>query len=135
MLSHQSDRIRAHTEGRNVLRSGWLNKVQVRWLGLAIKWGFGPTLCVGGSGAMPESGEKAYACAFIHMLNPVGFWTRTPPFGTYRGIPRVSFWELRTGEHNHSFLTFGTSQRPLLQVQMYLFLSSKSGLLLCSLDS
>lgn len=94
------------------------------------------TLCewvVGG--CAPVSGETAHACAYIHMINRVGFLTLTPPFGTCRGIPSFSFWELGTGEHNHSFLTSRTSQRPLLQVQIHLFLvaTARSGLLLCSL--
>lgn len=91
-----------------------------------------------GGGCTPVSGEKAYACAYTHMLNPVPFLTWTPRFGTCGGIPSVPFWELGTGERTHSCLTFGTSQRPLLQLHIYSFIFGghiKSGLLLFSLDS
>lgn len=123
LLRHQSDRIRAHSERR----LGLCHQVGI-WTHSVCGW-------VGG--CAPVSGETAHACAYIHKLNWVGCLTQTPPFGTCRGVPSVSFWELGTGEHHHSFLTSRTSQSPLLQIQNYLFLvaTSRRGLLLCSLDS
>lgn len=77
--------------------------------------GLGAAVC----GAVPLSGEKAHACAHIHMLSGV-------PFDTCRGIFNVSFWELGTGESSHPRPPFRISQTALPQLQIYLFIFSGS---------
>lgn len=76
---------------------------------------------------------------FIHThAQPGSFFDLDSPLWHMQRYSHVPFWELGTGEHAHSCLTFGTSQRPLLQLHIYSFIFGghvKSGLLLFSLDS
>lgn len=58
-------------------------------------------------------------CIHTHA-QPGSFFDLDSPLWHMQRYFHVPFWELGTGEHAHSCLTFGTSQRPLLQLSYLL---------------
>lgn len=71
-----------HTKGEESEGLGWLNKVQVRWLGLAIKWGLGPT--GGGTSLCLQRNHMrvhTYTCTYIHVqkMNMGSFFDSDSP--------------------------------------------------------